>query len=296
MPIVIVNKDRGQGDMTDTTHRIDSNYLKTATRWSLIGILVTLVLGIPALYLAIRQPVPHVSFKVVRESNVLDLHQPVLDLTISYRGEDIKKKNKNLRIMTVRVENDGDTDIRQGDYDHKQPWGIRLLDADIVEQPKIVDSNSQYIRDNADPNVDKNNVIMFNKIILERGKFFVVEFQVLYDLTKKPRMEAVGKITGIETVPIIAADPETTQPGFWRKVFWGDATVQIVRIIVFAVGTIGLLILLIYVLLSIDERKEKQKQKEQNEQKEKRKQKQKALRKVPLPLPTILEQQDTGDK
>jgi len=270
--------------MSDTTSKIDAHFLERFPRWTITGILLTVILGLPSLYLAIRQPIPHVSFKVVRESNVLDLHQSVLDLTISYRGEDIKKKNKNLRIITVRVENDGDTDIRQGDYDHNQLWGIRLLDADIVEQPQIVDSNSQYIRNNVSPNanVDKSNVITFNKIIMERGKYFIIEFQVLHDLARRPQMEALGKITGIDTIPIIAADPEANQPGLWRKVFWGDATVQVVRAVVFAFATVCLLISILFIVFLTSEQKGKQKRSNGDDLKEKRKQ-QKTLRKNPLP-------------
>jgi hypothetical protein len=240
---------------------IDRNNLKQATLWSVVGILVTLIVGIPALYFTISKPLAHVSFKVLRESNVLDVHQPVQDLVISYRGEDIKKKNKNLRIMSIRIENDGDVDIRQGDYDQKQPWGIRLHDAEIVERPKVVDASSKYVRDNVDPVADINNLISFNKIILERGKYFVVEFQVLHDLAKQPQIETIGKIAGIESIPIIAANLEATQPSLWKNVFWGDAAVQIVRVIIYILGTIVLFIIIVLVIMIIEGRGRKSKTK-----------------------------------
>lgn len=161
--------------------------------------------------------------------------------------------------MSIRIENDGDVDIRQGDYDQKQPWGIRLHDAEIVERPKVVNANSEYIRVNVDPVADINNLISFNKIIFERGKYFVVEFQVLHDLAKQPQIEAIGKITGIESIPIITANMEANQPSFWKNVFWGDAVVQIVRGIIYSLGTIALFIIILAVIIIIDKRGRKPK-------------------------------------
>lgn len=233
--------------------------LEQVAVWSVVGILATVVMGILALWITTRQAEPAIRFTILQESNVLDLHQPVKDLAISYRGEDIQAQNKNLRIITVRAENTGDTDIRQGDYDQNQAWGLEVCDAEIVERPKVVDSNSDYILENLRPQVDKAGVIEFRKIIFERGKFFVIEFQVLHELANRPRIQAVGKITGIQEQPVILATAQQAEPGLWHKVFWGETSVQIARALAFLVAAVvlvaGVLVLIAFVMERRDRRK-----------------------------------------
>ena len=107
--------------------------LEKALPWSLIGILITIVISIPSIYLSIREKRPEVTIDIVSESNVLDIHKALSNLSILYRGEDIQKERLNLRIFTINVVNTGQTDIRQGDFDEEQPWGIQIDNATAVE-------------------------------------------------------------------------------------------------------------------------------------------------------------------
>jgi hypothetical protein len=205
--------------------------------WAVFGILATLLVGAIGLYFSMRHPASSLTVRILRESNVLDVHQPVKDLAILYRGQDIQGQSKNLRIITVSVANAGEVDIRQADYDLTQPWGLRIYDAEIVEAPKIVDASTSYLREQVLPKSTPGGLIEFNKVILEHGKSFVVEFLVLHENDKLPRIETVGKITGIDEQIVVAAT-DVNEIGFWQRVFYGEMWVQIVRILVIAIGTV----------------------------------------------------------
>jgi hypothetical protein len=75
--------------------------IEKATIWALLGILFTVTLGVPAIYLAVHEKRPHVSYEIVSDSKILDVHQPVKELEIRYRGEDIYAQKKNLRVLTT---------------------------------------------------------------------------------------------------------------------------------------------------------------------------------------------------
>src|SRR5207244_478191 len=153
-------------------------------------------------YLAMKSPKPSVRYSIVYESNVLDVHNPLKDLTILYRGEDLRAQKKNLRIIRVKVVNNGQVDIKQGDFDQTEPWGLQLKNAQLVETPKILESNSDYILSKLAV-TQTNNVIEFTKVIFEREKFFTLELQVLHDVGQNPELSPLGKIVGIEKQVVV---------------------------------------------------------------------------------------------
>jgi len=239
--------------------RTENRWLESTTLWTLISVAVAILIGAPSLYLAVkavRGPSASILFKITAESNVLDLHEPVADLAILYHGEDIKAHRKNLRIITITGVNNGGLDIRQEDYDRNLPWGLRVLNARVVEGPRLVDSNSEYVMAHLGPTVVRDSLIEFNKIILDRGDYFTIQFEVLHEEDIEPRVEAVGKIVGIGTQPVIAATSPETAPSFWRQVFLGNALVLGVRTVVYAVGTLVCLLIIILVLGEIDQRRD----------------------------------------
>ena len=225
--------------------------IEMATIYALLGILATVILGVPAIYLAIHEKRPHISYDITGDSKVLDVHQPVKDLEIRYRGEDIYALKKNLRVLTITVRNDGEIHIRPMDFDPSMPWGLQLKGGQLVDVPKLVGNNSEYIRDNINLQATTNNLVIFQKIIFERDKYFTIELQVLHRTEEEPELEVMGKIAGIETSAVIRNQKNNGAPNFWTSVFYGSLAVQLTRVGVFAVGIIVLLISIIFLLVTI---------------------------------------------
>ena len=101
--------------------------------WGLLGIVISMIFGFFGLYSIFHENKPNISFKITNEANILDLHKPLEELSISFQGEDIQKKNLNLRILTIKIENDGKVNILQNFYDSEDIWGFQVKNGKIIE-------------------------------------------------------------------------------------------------------------------------------------------------------------------
>lgn len=230
----------------------------TLINWSLLGVIIALIFGSFTVYVEMREKKPMVIYEVVSESNVLDIHKPIKDLSISFRGENIQQLRQNLRIFTINVKNTGNKNIVQNDYDLHIPWGLNFKNAKLIEQPKIIDSNSEYIKDNLKPQILMNNIVEFSKIIFEHGKYFIIEIQVLHPINKNPEFAPIGKIAGVEKQQIIkykASDATS----FFAQIFAGSIFIQVIRALIFFIAGLALLLGIIFVFVKIDDVKSKRK-------------------------------------
>ena len=222
------------------------NFFKKIERilpWSFLGFF----LGAPALYLTIHEKSPDIIFQKIAESNILDVHREMKELTIYFRGDDIREAKKNLKFYIITVRNDGDKNIVQSDYDQNQVWGLEFSNSKIIEPPAVIDSNSEYLKNNLSPNIIGQNTVELSKVIFEKGKYATLEIKVLHDINEIPIITVKGKIAGIEKQKIdtlITADNETS---FWEKLFTGSLIVQLVRAVMYFVGFIFLFAILIYI-------------------------------------------------
>jgi hypothetical protein len=193
---------------------------------------LSLVIGLVALYYTVRRTRTNLVVDVTSESNVMDVRTPLKDLSILFQGQDIQKQNSNLRILGVRLVNDGDTNILENFFDSRIPWGLRIDGGRLIEA-RVTGSNSQYLSDNLHPKVAGGDEVDFDKVIFDRGKYVALELLVLHDKNIEPQVRPTGKIAGMDTIPIRNSFREQDQEGFKAKVFKGPIPVQIVRIIAY---------------------------------------------------------------
>lgn len=209
--------------------------------WHVISVLIALFFGITTIYLALREIKPNISFNIIAEANVLDVRKPLKDLTILFQGNNIHKNNLNLRIMTIRIENNGNKNILQGDYDNKVPWGLKIEHGKIIET-RLVDNNSKYVMSNLKPTLVSNDFLQFSKIIFEKGKYFILELLVLHKKDNLPNLVPIGKIAGIDKIVLGKSWTEEGKRTFISKLFYGDISVQVTRGIVYFLFSIILVI------------------------------------------------------
>ena len=201
--------------------------------WSIISLLPVFVFGGFAIYFGLHEKKSNISYEIINEVNVLDVRKPLKDLKISFQEEDIQKENLSLRIFTVRVENNGEVDILQGQYDASEIWGMQVENSRIIEV-RLINSNSKYLRAKLKPNIIQEDKIKLNKIIFEKGKFFILEILALHEKNLKPEIIPIGKIAGIEkNVPIKSW--EKNEKSFGEKLFYGSALIHLIRFIIYIV-------------------------------------------------------------
>ena len=211
-------------------------FLISASFWGI-------VIGLVALYYTLRGTPTNLVVDVVSESNVMDVRTPLKDLSILFQGQDIQKENANLRILGVRVVNEGEANILESHFDSKIPWGLHIEGGHLIEA-RVTGSNSEYLSNTLHPRVTGNDEVTFDKVIFDKGKYVALELLVLHNKNTEPTIKPLGKIAGMDTIPIRQAFRDQDQEGFKSKVFRGPIAVQIARTIAyFVIGFLAAAIL-----------------------------------------------------
>ena len=223
------------------------NKIENKIYWGIVGTLLTIAFGVIGLYTFFHERKPSLSFEIINETNVLDVHKNLEDLTIYFKSENIQKNNLNLRIITIQVLNNGEVDILQSYYDQKMKWGFRVSNGKIINDARIVNSNSEYLRNNISPKVVGDNTVELEKVIFEKGKFFSVEVLVIHNKSNLPEIEYVGKIVGIEKIIPIKTWEKRLEQNFWDSFFYGGFLINVIRPIIYFI--LFVLVILIAVLV-----------------------------------------------
>jgi hypothetical protein len=214
---------------------------------------ISLIVGVVAFYYEVYGSRTSLVVDIVSESNVMDVKTPLKDLSILFQGRDIQKENSNLRILGVRVINEGTTNVLESYFDSRIPWGLRIDGGRLVEA-RVTGSNSQYLSDNLHARVTGADEVDFDKVIFDRGKYVTLELLVLHDKTVEPHVKPIGKIAGMEDIPVRDSFRERDQEGFSAKAFKGPIAVQIARTVgyfLIAIGVMSVLALSITGIASI---------------------------------------------
>ncbi len=208
--------------------------------WSLFGILLAIL---AFWYSEYYQKKIQVSYDLAAELNILDLKRPVDDLSVTFKGDDLSEKNLNLKILQIRIENTGRVDIIQNLYDSQEVWGLRIIGGKIIEA-RLVSSNSDYIKERLSPAILSDSAVSFQKVILESGKYFVVELLVIHNKSDEISIIPSGKIAGIDRLFLARTEPDDTDSiyGFFIKTYSGSAIVQIMRTITYPIAALVLII------------------------------------------------------
>lgn len=212
--------------------------------WGLIGGILGLIGLLVGVYFSMYyEKKAAVIYEIINEANILDVRQPLSDLNISFRGEDIQKKNLNLRIFTINIKNDGLTDILQNQYDVKEPWGLKVNNGKVIEI-RLTNSNSEYLKKSINPHIVGESQVLFDKSIFEKGKYVTFELLLLHSKTDLPHIQPLGKIAGIETIDVTDNSTEKNEPSFFESLIHGNILIHIIRFIAY-------FIILIIVLANI---------------------------------------------
>lgn len=190
------------------------NYLAWKVSHKNINMFLTILailIAIYGIYLAQNANNSEISFEIINDVNVLDVHKSVRNLTISFQGEDLQDRNLNLRIVTIRFKNSGNVHILQGDYDIDGIWGFQVRDGEVVEV-RMVGSNCDYLMSNLNPRLFNPETVQFEKTIFEKGVYFTLEILVLHEKDKIPKIVPIGKIAGVNKILEISENKEQTIP------------------------------------------------------------------------------------
>jgi len=245
---------------------IDEKFLKIEKKfaWSFLGFVLALVFGIITIYTSfLVDKNPKVDFIIESNTKVLALNADIKRLDILYNGENIKQENKNLSIITLKVINNSSVNILNSYYDDKNPLGFIVTNAEIVENPEVISSSNDYLKDNLILHNDTLSKVVFSTVIIESNDYFVIKLLLLSRNNQRINIKPIGKIAGVKEIKIIDNCEKNTQPTFWKSLLEGSIWIHLARFLGYTVISIILVILTVIpgviISESISEKKKKNK-------------------------------------
>lgn len=142
-----------------------------------------------------------IDFIIENNTEVFDVKEPIANLEVIYDGNKLLKFGKELKLLSIRVENTGNVNINEKDYYSKSDFGFKISPADILQHPKVTDNNIQDVEIKLSY-IDSQDVILLPKIPMDVDDFYTIK--VLY-LAESSNISILpqGKISGVRNIPVI---------------------------------------------------------------------------------------------
>lgn len=200
----------------DVIKKICFRFLKSAF-WSFIGVLVTV------LFFFLQKSTYELKITIDSVINLIEVRELIPNLEIFYKGEDILKNNKEIKIVLLTISNEGEV-IHQNYYDKNKPFGLKFQNS-IILSTEIKESNCDYLKENIlqqpivfevsddnevkavngyQQNLPKEDELFLSKLIIEKGKYITFKLYLLcpvdIDLVN---ISFIGKIANIDKVKIL---------------------------------------------------------------------------------------------
>jgi len=210
--------------------------------WGVFGVLLAVAFGVVAVHTdLVVDRRPKLEFSIVTDAPVLDVREQVGDLAILYGGLDIQKAHKSLRVIVLRVENNGRADILNGSYDDRAPLGFELRDG-VLLRAELISCSNQYLSDTMTVTMKGETSATFPPVILEAGESFTIKLLVLHSQVSRPAIRPVGKVAGIRDIVLSNTTLGPKEPGLVTRSYSGTVGVQALRLLGYPI-TLALMLL-----------------------------------------------------
>ncbi|MES2281365.1 MAG: hypothetical protein V4542_08125 [Pseudomonadota bacterium] len=166
-------------------------------------------------------------------TRVFDIRQPVGGLEVSYAGENLRTSKKALWAVNFSIKNIGNAEVKKGDFDDEQPFGLRFTGAQVVETP-TKKANEDYLERGSKLWTSTDTVAIAPVIFEVRDELQVSVLLLGSDVTP-PGVSAVGKIAGTKSIQVFDIDKQSDQ-SLWYSAFVSDRwPVQAMRLLFYGV-------------------------------------------------------------
>lgn len=150
------------------------------------------------------------------EFPLVELKEKFGDIKVLYNGQDILGSNKDIKIVSLSLENSGRT-ILQSYFDQNIPFGLAFENSRVLSVVPTSET-SDYLRENLfmeeqATNYERGRVI-FKKPILEKGAKASFKVYLLQDRGHpKTAIAGLGKISGLQKISVSRADRPIAHQG-----------------------------------------------------------------------------------
>lgn len=231
------------------------------------GLLTGLVFGLLSVYTDFfRSTNPQIQFDILSNTTVVDLKENIGKIDILYDSTSILSKKQTLSLITVKIANNGNSDILKYFYDSHFPLGFKIDKGIILEKPTLIQSSNNYIGQSIGLTSKNQNEINFSDFIFEKDEFFVLKILVLHNAREQPEIIPEGKVAGVKQIGVIKSYLSKETKTFWQRVFDGSVLIHVTRFFTYLFGFVLFALVIIlpiaFISDSLAKRKRKRKLKE----------------------------------
>lgn len=228
--------------------------------WSFLGFIIGIIgIGFTIYTIFFFEKIPIIKYEIVSNTNVLDIKENVSRLDILFDSVSVKKTGKDLRVITLKISNEGNENFNADFFDGKFPLGFQIEGAKIVQKPELLNFSNDYIRETIELTEKEHNKVLFSNIIIDQGEFFTIKTLTLSDQGVIPTIKPLGYVSGsgVPKIVKVVNETETSPKSFFRKLFFGNIGYHILRFILYIIA-LGLTIFIIaFPISEFNEAKEK---------------------------------------
>lgn len=199
--------------------------------WSFLGFVVAIVFGLITIYLEfIKESRPDLNYIISANSSVLDVKEKLGSLEVLYQGESLSKSGKDLRLITFKVINQGDSIILSNYYDENDPVGFSVANGILADSPTLMTASNQYLKDKLIITETKEGKVLFSNVILEPGEFFELKILVLHSIKESPELTSFGKIASVNRIDILQNFSEKEETSMLADIYGGGILINLARV------------------------------------------------------------------
>jgi hypothetical protein len=216
----------------------------------LMALLTVLGVAIGA-YGLLFQPRPDFAVDTVTDTKVLDVHEPISKLDVTYGGKSLKASGQELRVLVVRIMNSGKTDITKSSFDAADPIGIKIVDGSLLESPTL-SASSEYLSRLASVSQRDSSTVLLDPIFIDSGEWIQLKLLVAVPAGDNPSILPMGKIAGVRNIRALSSARDHLSKPLWNRLVGADTfSIQLGRMLIYSVGSLVLIALLALIAISI---------------------------------------------
>lgn len=224
--------------------------------WSFLGTmlaLVSLFYYFTDKYFNLKE----LTLTIKSQTNLVKIQNIDLNIMVTSKGVPLNNEGNSVFFIRFELQNTGSDVILQSYYDALKPFTIKCNNG-LVKFPKIVNSNSQYIRESVPINLDYDDEkceIYFPKFIIEPGESFTAELFLVTDKESvEINFELASRIAGTK---FIFNKNENRNSNFLDTALSGDPVIQVIRFFIYGIIFIIFGLASIFISIFINEFKDK---------------------------------------
>jgi hypothetical protein len=211
------------------------------------SILLNIIFVLYAGFFNIYSPKINLSVDITQQVNALDINESVSGLKVLLNETDLFENNVNLKILTLKIWNNGTRDVEPARFDEENPFSLVVSDGKIIDAA-IISTSSPYLSKKIQPTLVKGKII-FPSFFFPAGEYFLLKISILHTKQTQPILETAGTIAGVDNIPITSSYHQATKPSFWSEVTAGSIFVHISRFILYVFAAILTLLGFVFLIV-----------------------------------------------